>query len=64
MGKNQKKAAQKTGTGTKLFLTLVMFLNLLLSFLLAVMRRQEVIKAVEEDEKVKVLLVSQKETKS
>lgn len=64
MGKNQKKAAQKTGTGAKLFLALVTFLNLLLSFLLAVMRRQEVIKAVEEDEKVKVLLVSQKETKS
>ncbi len=64
MSKNEKKRTQKTGTGAKLFLALVTFLNLLLSFLLAVMRRQEVIKAVEEDEKVKVLLVSQKETKN
>ena len=40
------------------------FCNLLLSLLLAVLNRQEVIRAVRREEKVEVLLSSQKETKT
>lgn len=55
---------RRSGTAGKIFLALITFLNLLLSLLLAVQRRQEVLNAVRENEKVKVLLTAQKETKT
>lgn len=55
---------RKSGTGGKIFLALITFCNLLLSLLLAVQRRQETLRAVREDETVKVLLRTQKETKT
>lgn len=59
-----KMPKRKSGSGEKIFLAVVTFFNLLLSLLLAVIRRQQVIHAVQEDENVKVLLTSQKETKA
>ena len=56
------KGGKKVSAG-KLLLALVTFCNLLLSLLLAVLNRQEVIRAVRREEKVEVLLSSQKETK-
>ncbi|MFQ7107007.1 hypothetical protein [Neglectibacter timonensis] len=57
------KGGKKVSAG-KLLLALVTFCNLLLSLLLAVLNRQEVIRAVRREEKVEVLLSSQKETKT
>lgn len=59
-----KPPKRKSGTGEKIFLAVVTFLNLLLSLILAVVRRQEIIHAVQENEDVKVLLTSKRETKS
>ncbi len=60
-GKSPKK---KGGTAGKLILGVVTFCNLLLSVLLTVLRRQEVLHAVQEDEDIKVLLTAQKKTKT
>lgn len=59
----RKSPKKKSGTAGKLVLGAVTFCNLLLSVLLTVLRRQEVLHAVQEDEDVKVLLTTQKKTK-
>lgn len=52
-------ARRKPGTGAKIFLAVVTFLNLLLTLALAVLRRVEIIHAIEGDEDVKVLITTQ-----
>ena len=64
-GAGRRAAPKKSGgMAGKIFLALITFCNLLLSLLLAVQRRQDTLRAVREDEKVKVLLTAQKETKT
>lgn len=65
-GKAGKGGAGR-GTGSKLFLALVTFCNLLLSLILFIQRRQEVLRAVQAEEdgdQVKVVLLARKQTKS
>ncbi len=50
------------GTAGKLFLAIVTFLNLLLSVLAAILRRQEIIHAVQGSEDVQVLLTAKEKT--
>ncbi len=52
----------KSGTAAKLTLALVTFLNLLLSLTVSLLRRQEVLHAVKEDEDVRLLLTSREKT--
>lgn len=59
----KNKTKKKSGTGGKLILAAVTFLNLLLSLLLTLLRRQEVLHAVNTDEGVKLLLTERKRTK-
>lgn len=49
-------ARRKPGTGAKIFLAVVTCVNLALSLALALLRRVEVIHAIEGDEDVKVLV--------
>ncbi|RKJ41365.1 hypothetical protein D7X94_03485 [Acutalibacter sp. 1XD8-33] len=49
-------ARRKPGTGAKLALGIVTFLNLLLTLLLSLERRQSVLRAVNQDGAVKLLL--------
>lgn len=51
-------ARRKPSTGAKIFLAVVTCLNLMLTLALAILRRVEVIHAIEGDEDVKVLLTS------
>ncbi|NBK78243.1 hypothetical protein D5272_06475 [bacterium D16-76] len=51
-------ARRKPGTGAKIFLAVVTFLNLLLTLALALLRRAEIVHAIEGDEDVKVLVTS------
>lgn len=65
MKKVQAKGKLRQSPKGKLLLAAVTFCNLLLTLLLAVLRRQEVIHAVQgEEEKIKVLLTAQKSTKT
>ena len=52
-------ARRKPGTGAKIFLAVVTFLNLLLTLALALLRRAEIVHAIEGDEDVKLLLTTQ-----
>lgn len=57
MKKNKKSGARrKAGTGSKLVLAIVTMINLGLTLSLSLMRRQEILRAVNEDGKVKLLL--------
>lgn len=61
--KNGVERRKKRVPAGKIFLGVLTFLNLLLSLALAVVNRQQVVKAVREDEQVRLLLRSEKETK-
>lgn len=64
MKKVQAKRRSRQFQKGKLLLAVVTFCNLLLTLLLAVFRRQEVIHAVRgEEEQIQVLLTTQKDTK-
>lgn len=60
----RKQARRKAGTGEKLLLASVTFLNLLLSLVLALLRRREIVRAVQEDDKVKLLLTSRRKNEN
>ena len=64
MKKSGAKRKKKNGKISGLILALVTFCNLVLSVLLHLLRRQEVIHAVNTDEGVKLLLTEQKVTKN
>ena len=51
-------ARRRPGTGAKIFLAVVTLLNLLLTLALSLLRRAEIVHAIEEDEDVKVLVTS------
>lgn len=51
-------ARRRPGTGAKIFLAVVTFLNLLLTLALSLLRRAEIVHAIEGDEEVKVLVTS------
>lgn len=51
-------ARRRPGTGAKIFLAVVTFLNLLLTLALSLLRRAEIVHAIEGDEEVKVLITS------
>ena len=64
MKKVQAKRRSRQSQKGKLLLAVMTFCNLLLTLLLAVFRRQEVIHAVRgEEEQIQVLLTTQKDTK-
>lgn len=52
-------ARRKPGTGAKIFLAVVTCINLLLSLALSILRRVEIIHAIEGDEDVKVLITAE-----
>ncbi len=62
-GQPAKKKTKKGSFGGKLILGLVTCVNLVLSVLLHVLRRQEVIHAVQGSDEIKVLLTAKPETK-
>ena len=66
VGKGYARKARKQGQGGKLLLAVVTLCNVALTLVLAVLRRQEIIHAVrgKDGEKVEVLRVTQKETKT
>ena len=49
----------RPGTGAKIFLAVVTCVNLMLTLALSILRRVEVIHAIEGDEDVKLLLTTQ-----
>ena len=55
----KKGARRKPSTRGKIFLAVVTCINLILSLVLAVLRRVEIVHAIEGDEDVKVLLTTQ-----
>lgn len=59
----KKKNRKKKGIGGKLVLALVTCVNLLLSVLLHLLCRQEVIHAVQGSDEIKVLLETKPKTK-
>ncbi len=61
-GKSEKQS--KAVTWSKLALGLVTLTNLLLSVTLYLLRRRDIVQAVESDEGVKLLLTRAKETKT
>lgn len=52
-------ARRRPGTGAKIFLAVVTCINLMLTLALSILRRVEVIHAIEGDEDVKLLLTTQ-----
>ena len=52
-------ARRRPGTGAKIFLAVVTCVNLMLTLALSILRRGEVIHAIEGDEDVKLLLTTQ-----
>ena len=52
-------ARRRPGTGAKIFLAVVTCVNLMLILALSILRRVEVIHAIEGDEDVKLLLTTQ-----
>lgn len=54
--KKKSGARRRPGNGQKLALAVVTFLNLALTLALAVMRRQETLRAIREEDRLKVLL--------
>lgn len=64
MAKVRASGRHKNGSCEKVFIAVITFLNLLLSVILAVINRQEVIHAVQENDDVKLLLTSKSATKS
>ncbi|NBJ88609.1 hypothetical protein [Acutalibacter sp. 1XD8-36] len=54
--KKKSGARRRPGNGSKLALAVVTFLNLALTLALAVMRRQETLRAIREEDRLKVLL--------
>ncbi len=54
--KKKSGARRRPGNGPKLALAVVTFLNLALTLVLAVMRRQETLRAIREEDRLKVLL--------
>ncbi|NBI17285.1 hypothetical protein D1841_06110 [Neglecta sp. X4] len=52
-------ARRRPGTGAKIFLAVVTCVNLMLTLALSILRRVEVIHAIEGDEDVKLLLTTQ-----
>ena len=63
MKKSGAKRKKKNGKISGLILALVTCCNLVLSVLLHILRRQEILHAVNTDEGVKLLLTEQKVTK-
>lgn len=63
MAKNKSNAQRKSGSGEKIFLAVITFINLLLSVILALINRREVIHAVRENDDVKVLLTAKDTSK-
>lgn len=55
-GRKKPAPAKKPGTGPKLLLAAVTCVNLLLTLVLAVLRRQDTLRAVSGDGQVKLLL--------
>ena len=58
-----KKKGKKKGIGGKILLAIVTCFNLILSVLLHLLRRQEVLHAVQGSDEIKVLLETKPETK-
>ena len=58
-----KKKGKKKGIGGKIVLVIVTCFNLILSVLLHLLRRQEVLHAVQGSDEIKVLLETKPETK-
>lgn len=58
------RASRKNHTGGKSFLAVVTFLNLLLSLILALLNRREVIRAVRDNDEVRVLFTAKDKTKT
>lgn len=54
--KNGARRKRKPGNGSKLALAIVTCINLALTLVMTVMRRQDIIRAVRDDDKVRVLL--------
>ncbi|MCI9115862.1 hypothetical protein [Acutalibacter sp. JLR.KK004] len=52
-------ARRRPGTGAKIFLAVVTCVNLMLTLALSILRRVEIIHAIEGDEDVKLLLTTQ-----
>ncbi len=52
-------ARRRPGTGAKIFLAVVTCINLMLTLALSILRRVEIIHAIEGDEDVKLLLTTQ-----
>ena len=52
-------ARRRPGTGAKIFLAVVTCVNLMLTLALSILRRVEVIHAIDGDEDVKLLLTTQ-----
>lgn len=55
------RAGRKSSNGAKIFIVVVNCINLILSIVLAVLNRQQALKAIEDDEGVKVLLAAKSE---
>ena len=64
MKKSGTKRKKKNGKISGLILAVVTFFNLVLTVLLHILRRQEILHAVDSDEGVKLLLTENKITKN
>ncbi len=57
--KKKSGARRKPGKGAKLILAVVTLINLSLTLILAVLRRQDTLRAIREDGRLKLLLEQQ-----
>ncbi len=58
-----KKNKKKTGNGTKIVICVFTLINVILSIIVRIYDRKEIIRAVKEDDKIKTIVYKEKTTK-
>ena len=59
-----KKQKKKSGTAAKIVICVFTLINVILSIIVRIYDRKEIIKAISDDDKVKAIIVKEKTTKT
>ena len=61
---NMKKQKKKSSTAAKIVICVFTLINVILSIIVRIYDRKEIIKAISDDDKVKAIIVKEKTTKT